>query len=131
MEFEDSRDAEDAYHEMQDRRVDGCYLTIQVIFPLKQWAKNTPRSNWRYEDDRRRSRSPRRDRHSRDRSPPPRRRSASPAKENDSKEVESRGNDSKMDDAKSSPSKNDRLSRSPTRSPTPARSARSRSNSME
>ncbi|KAJ1981987.1 hypothetical protein H4R35_000484 [Dimargaris xerosporica] len=40
IEFEDPRDAEDAYHEMHGRRVDG--------YPLKiEWARNTPRSTWR------------------------------------------------------------------------------------
>ncbi|KAJ3050589.1 hypothetical protein HK097_008415 [Rhizophlyctis rosea] len=59
VEFEDYRDAEEAYYEMQHRKVDGYSLSIQ-------WAKNAPGRNWRYDDrrddDRRRSsrsRSPR------------------------------------------------------------------------
>ncbi|KAK9893461.1 RNA-binding domain-containing protein [Cystobasidium minutum MCA 4210] len=42
VEFEDERDAEDAYHDMHGRRVDGYQLTVQ-------WAKNAPSTNWRYE----------------------------------------------------------------------------------
>ncbi|KAI9089610.1 hypothetical protein DFS34DRAFT_639174 [Phlyctochytrium arcticum] len=79
VEYEDGRDAEDAYDDMQGRRVDGYTLNIQ-------WAKNAPSRSWRYDDraerpDRRgRSRSPPRRRRggSRSRSPPPRRRSISP-----------------------------------------------------
>ncbi|KAI8585691.1 hypothetical protein BDZ88DRAFT_510415 [Geranomyces variabilis] len=54
VEFEDDRDAEDAYYEMQNRKVDGYPLNIQ-------WAKNAPSRNWRYDDRRDRSRSPIRD----------------------------------------------------------------------
>ncbi|KNC99278.1 uncharacterized protein SPPG_05532 [Spizellomyces punctatus DAOM BR117] len=72
VEFEDPRDAEDAYYEMQGRKVDGYMLNIQ-------WAKNAPSRNWRYDDRRDRSRSPpRRRRVSRSRSRSPRRRSRSP-----------------------------------------------------
>ncbi|KAJ3151403.1 hypothetical protein HDU86_006103 [Geranomyces michiganensis] len=66
VEFEDDRDAEDAYYEMQNRKVDGYPLNIQ-------WAKNAPSRSWRYDDRRERSRSPpRRPRggRSRSRSPP-------------------------------------------------------------
>ncbi|KAJ3288877.1 hypothetical protein HDU79_004478 [Rhizoclosmatium sp. JEL0117] len=45
VEFEDYRDAEDAYYEMQGIRMDGYPLTIQ-------WAKQDPSRNWRYDDDR-------------------------------------------------------------------------------
>ncbi|KAI8922484.1 hypothetical protein PhCBS80983_g01415 [Powellomyces hirtus] len=88
VEFEDDRDAEDAYYEMQNRKVDGYPLNIQ-------WAKNAPSRNWRYDDRRDRSRSPpRRPRggaRSRSRSPPPprggrddrdRHRSRSPVRDN-------------------------------------------------
>ncbi|KAI8801473.1 hypothetical protein BJ742DRAFT_744496 [Cladochytrium replicatum] len=72
VEFEDTRDAEDALYEMQGRRVDGSPLIIQ-------WAKNAPSRTWRYEGrSRSRSRSPRRRPRSRS---PPRRRSPSPDRE--------------------------------------------------
>ncbi|KAJ3213828.1 hypothetical protein HK099_007173 [Clydaea vesicula] len=79
VEYEDPRDAEDAYFEMQNRRIDGYNIIIQ-------WAKNSPQRSWRFEggnappvqyrrgsaDDRRSPRD-RRDespkRYSRDRSP--------------------------------------------------------------
>ncbi|KAI8820179.1 uncharacterized protein EV422DRAFT_81743 [Fimicolochytrium jonesii] len=67
VEFEDPRDAEDAYYEMQGRRIEGHALHVQ-------WAKNTPGRGWRYEDGgrRSRSRSPPRRRAHRDRSRSPR-----------------------------------------------------------
>ncbi|KAF9283141.1 hypothetical protein BGZ68_005531 [Mortierella alpina] len=75
VEYEDDRDARDAYNEMKDTRFDGYRLNVQ-------FAKNPPSSSWRYErgGGRKRSRSPAR----RGRSPPrrrsrsPRRRSPSP-----------------------------------------------------
>ncbi|GJJ73059.1 hypothetical protein EMPS_05417 [Entomortierella parvispora] len=89
VEYEDDRDARDAYNEMKDVRFEGYRLSVQ-------FAKNTPSASWRYErgggddrrgDDRRgndrredgrrgngSSRSPPR----RGRSPPRRRRSPSP-----------------------------------------------------
>ncbi|KAF9580766.1 hypothetical protein BGW38_002451 [Lunasporangiospora selenospora] len=77
VEYEDDRDARDAYNRMKDFRFDGYRLTVQ-------FAKNTPRSSWRYDGGRGRSRSPPPPNSSarRDRSPPrrrsPRRRSPSP-----------------------------------------------------
>ncbi|KAF9104368.1 hypothetical protein BGX27_010125 [Mortierella sp. AM989] len=64
VEFEDDRDARDAYHEMRDVRFEGYRLDVQ-------YAKNAPSASWRYErgGGRGRSRSPPR----RGRSPPRRR----------------------------------------------------------
>ncbi|KAL7748553.1 hypothetical protein RI367_005964 [Sorochytrium milnesiophthora] len=97
VEFESSRDAEDAYHEMHGLRIEGFSLNIQ-------WARNAPSKSWRFERgedrgghgrNRSRSRSPRRSRsrspdrgapRSRSRSPVPRRggsRSPSPRREAD------------------------------------------------
>nr|CAG8450165.1 10320_t:CDS:2 [Entrophospora candida] len=58
VEFEDERDAEDAYYEMHSRRIYGYTLNIQ-------WAKNAPSRSWRYESSSRNS-------------PPRRRRSITP-----------------------------------------------------
>ncbi|KAF9921657.1 hypothetical protein FBU30_008284 [Linnemannia zychae] len=66
VEYEDERDAKDAYDEMRDVRFEGYRLSVQ-------FAKNSPNASWRYErrGGRDRSRSPpRRGRF------PPRRRSS-------------------------------------------------------
>ncbi|KZS89389.1 hypothetical protein SISNIDRAFT_230086 [Sistotremastrum niveocremeum HHB9708] len=34
IEFQDSRDADDAYHELHDRRVDGYRISLQVKIPF-------------------------------------------------------------------------------------------------
>ncbi|KAF9109876.1 hypothetical protein BGX27_007090 [Mortierella sp. AM989] len=88
VEYEDDRDARDAYNEMRDVRFEGYRLNVQ-------YAKNTPSASWRYErggggreggrdggrDGGRngdRSKSPRRGARSPPRRRSPRRRSASP-----------------------------------------------------
>ncbi|KAI9026462.1 hypothetical protein CLU79DRAFT_741849 [Phycomyces nitens] len=55
VEFEDPRDAEDAFNEMHGRRLDGYTISVQ-------WARNAPSASWRYDRSprRRRSMSPRR-----------------------------------------------------------------------
>ncbi|TFK48279.1 RNA-binding domain-containing protein [Heliocybe sulcata] len=63
VEFQSSRDAEEAYIDMHGRYFEGHRLSVQ-------WAKNPPSSVWRYD---RRSPPPRRDRRDRDRSRSPRR----------------------------------------------------------
>ncbi|KAJ1559877.1 hypothetical protein HK096_010782 [Nowakowskiella sp. JEL0078] len=45
IEFEDSRDAEDAYDGMQNKLFDGYSLNVQ-------WAKQPPNRTWRYEGHR-------------------------------------------------------------------------------
>ncbi|KAI7867353.1 hypothetical protein BDF14DRAFT_1802965 [Spinellus fusiger] len=54
VEFEDPRDAEDAFNEMHGRRLDGYTISVQ-------WARNAPSASWRYDRSprRRRSMSPR------------------------------------------------------------------------
>ncbi|ORY93249.1 hypothetical protein BCR43DRAFT_496577 [Syncephalastrum racemosum] len=58
VEFEDPRDADDAFNEMHGIRIDGHTLSVQ-------WARNAPSANWRFDRGspppmRRRSPSPRR-----------------------------------------------------------------------
>ncbi|GJJ70013.1 hypothetical protein EMPS_02362 [Entomortierella parvispora] len=108
VEFEDDRDARDAYHEMKDVRFEGYRLEVQ-------FAKNAPSASWRYErGGSRRSRSPPR----RGRTPP-RRRSPSPPRR---RSVSPRGR---------SPSPRDRRAHSPSpprhRSPSSRSPARGRS----
>ncbi|RKO87307.1 hypothetical protein BDK51DRAFT_1532, partial [Blyttiomyces helicus] len=88
VEFEDSRDAEDAYHEMQNRKIDGYTLMIQ-------WAKNAPSRSWRY-DDREEREPPRR--RNRSASPPPRRSSRSPRPADRRRSPSPRGDAPKRDD---------------------------------
>eukprot|EP00275_Glaucocystis_incrassata_P001400 EC122811.1.p1 GENE.EC122811.1~~EC122811.1.p1 ORF type:complete len:165 (+),score=5.80 EC122811.1:58-552(+) len=105
VEFEDYKDAEDAFEAMQYKRIDGREISLQ-------WAKRRPASGWR--SPKRRSRSPRRSSRSRSRSP---RRSRSGSRSSPSKKRSRRG------------------SRSPSRSPhrrdtrDSRRSSRSRSKS--
>ncbi|KAL2178304.1 uncharacterized protein P884DRAFT_198082 [Thermothelomyces heterothallicus CBS 202.75] len=71
VEYEDRRDADDAYHEMHNKRI-GRDDILKI-----EWARTPPSASWRFdrsERDRRRS-PPRR------RSPSPRRRDYSPRKD--------------------------------------------------
>lgn len=81
VEYEDRRDADDAYHEMHNVRLNRDeILKIEVsvlmaftfdLLTLHQWARTPPSANWRFDGPARRGDAPRRDRS-------PRRRSASP-----------------------------------------------------
>ncbi|KAK9480247.1 putative pre-mrna-splicing factor [Lipomyces japonicus] len=60
VEFEDHRDAEDAYYDIHNRRIrSGDIVSVE-------WTRNTPSASWRYDDRPRRGRRP-------SYSPPPRR----------------------------------------------------------
>jgi len=45
VEYEDARDADDAFHDMHNRRIGRDVFTVE-------WAKNTPSSSWRFEGGR-------------------------------------------------------------------------------
>ncbi|KAJ8653203.1 hypothetical protein O0I10_011150 [Lichtheimia ornata] len=47
VEFEDARDAEDAFNEMHGRRIDGRTISVQ-------WARNAPSARWRFDPPNRR-----------------------------------------------------------------------------
>ncbi|KAI8342712.1 hypothetical protein BC941DRAFT_509604 [Chlamydoabsidia padenii] len=49
VEYEDPRDAEDAFNEMHGRRIDTYTISVQ-------WARNAPSASWRYNGQRRRRR---------------------------------------------------------------------------
>ncbi|KAG2212079.1 hypothetical protein INT45_013466, partial [Circinella minor] len=42
VEFEDPRDADDAFNEMHGRRIDGYTISVQ-------WARNAPSASWRFD----------------------------------------------------------------------------------
>ncbi|CAK7219639.1 hypothetical protein SCUCBS95973_003885 [Sporothrix curviconia] len=73
VEYEDRRDADDAYHDMHNKRI-GRDDILKI-----EWARTPPSASWRFDSGRERDRrrSPRRG----GRSPSPRRRDASPRKD--------------------------------------------------
>ncbi|KIJ47311.1 hypothetical protein M422DRAFT_66602 [Sphaerobolus stellatus SS14] len=115
VEFRHTRDAEDAYHEMHGRSLNGYRLSVQ-------WAKNPPSAVWRFDKrspphrrgrDRRsrsRSRSPRRDRE-RDQDKDDRRRERDP----DDRDDKGRDRDEKGKDKGEGDERRQRRSRSPVR----------------
>lgn len=93
VEYEDRRDADDAYHEMHNKHLGrDDILKIEVRFlPAPpntiiwlmrgfQWARTPPSASWRFDSGRDRERAPRRSPR-RGRSPSPRRRDYSPRKD--------------------------------------------------
>ncbi|KAJ6782648.1 hypothetical protein PWT90_00201 [Aphanocladium album] len=104
VEYEDRRDADDAYHEMHNKRI-GRDDTLKI-----EWARTPPSASWRFESgrdrDRRPARSPRRGR-----SPSPRRstRDYSPRKEDRRDRDRDYDRDSRRDrDRSRSPDNRDR-----------------------
>jgi len=99
VEYESRRDADDAYHEMHNKRMGrDDLLKIEVCLPSLieaaltppqadsvtfQWARTPPSASWRFDPASREARPPRRDRspRRRSRSPPPRSRDRSPRKD--------------------------------------------------
>jgi len=83
VEYESRRDADDAYHEMHNKRIGRDRDEALKI----EWARTPPSASWRFESGRDRNERPRRsdrgDRSPRRRSgsPPPRRREYSPRKD--------------------------------------------------
>jgi len=74
VEYESRRDADDAYHEMHNKRIGRDRDEVLKI----EWARTPPSASWRFESgrERRRERSPRRRS-----ATPPRRRDYSPRRE--------------------------------------------------
>ncbi|CAI4215000.1 unnamed protein product [Parascedosporium putredinis] len=66
VEYEDRRDADDAYHEMHNKRI-GRDDMLKI-----EWARTPPSASWRFDSGRDRERNPRRSPR-RGRSPSPRR----------------------------------------------------------
>ncbi|KAJ9156710.1 hypothetical protein NKR23_g1093 [Pleurostoma richardsiae] len=77
VEYEDRRDADDAYHDMHNKRI-GRDDILKI-----EWARTPPSASWRFDSgrDRDRDRAPRRSSPRRARSPSPRRRDYSPRKD--------------------------------------------------
>ncbi|KAI8141116.1 hypothetical protein BJV82DRAFT_542136 [Fennellomyces sp. T-0311] len=118
VEFEDNRDAEDAFNEMHGRRVDGYTISVQ-------WAKNAPRQSWRY--DRSPGRPSRGRSYSRSRSPGPRRgrspsprRDRSPPRYHGSSRSPSPRRPAEPTQSRSPPPRRDSRSPSPKGSPPPS-----------
>lgn len=73
VEYEDRRDADEAYHDMHNKRI-GRDDILKI-----EWARTPPSASWRFDSGRDRERNPRRS--PRRRSPSPRRRDYSPRKD--------------------------------------------------
>lgn len=101
VEYEDRRDADDAYHEMHNKRI-GRDDMLKI-----EWARTPPSASWRFDSgrDRDRRRSPRRGR-----SPSPRRstRDYSPSSRKDDRRDRDRDYDRDRRDRSRSPDRRDR-----------------------
>ncbi|GJC97973.1 pre-mRNA splicing factor [Colletotrichum higginsianum] len=108
VEYEDRRDADDAYHEMHNKRI-GRDDILKI-----EWARTPPSASWRFDSGRDRERAPRRSSPRRGRSPSPRRstRDYSPRKD----ERRDRDRDYERGDRRDTRER----SRSPDRRPPPA-----------
>ncbi|CAK7267230.1 hypothetical protein SEPCBS57363_002487 [Sporothrix epigloea] len=99
VEYEDRRDADDAYHDMHNKRI-GRDDMLKI-----EWARTPPSASWRFDSGRERDRrrSPRRG----GRSPSPRRRDISPRKDDRRDRDYDRDRDSRRDRSRS-PDQRDR-----------------------
>jgi RNA recognition motif. (a.k.a. RRM, RBD, or RNP domain) len=134
VEYESRRDADDAYHEMHNKRIGrDDLLKIEVcrgetqeqtsqgwqrrLISFIQWARTPPSASWRFDSGRDRPRDPREGRDSRrERSPPrrsarspsPRRRDYSPRKEDRRERYEDRRERSRSPEDRDREMKDDR-----------------------
>ncbi|KAF7513508.1 hypothetical protein GJ744_008802 [Endocarpon pusillum] len=111
VEYESRRDADDAYHEMHNKRI-GRDDLLKI-----EWARTPPSASWRFDSGRDRPRDPRDSRDSRrDRSPPrrsarspsPRRRDYSPRKDDRRDRYDDRRDRSRSPDERDREMKDDR-----------------------
>ncbi|ERF69745.1 hypothetical protein EPUS_07571 [Endocarpon pusillum Z07020] len=111
VEYESRRDADDAYHEMHNKRI-GRDDLLKI-----EWARTPPSASWRFDSGRDRPRDPRDSRDSRrDRSPPrrsarspsPRRRDYSPRKDDRRDRYDDRRDRSRSPDDRDREMKDDR-----------------------
>lgn len=69
VEYESRRDADDAYHEMHNKRIGrddllkievcSVYLVLGIVVTsIKQWARTPPSASWRFDSGRERERAP-------------------------------------------------------------------------
>ncbi|EXJ60053.1 hypothetical protein A1O7_04202 [Cladophialophora yegresii CBS 114405] len=104
VEYESRRDADDAYHEMHNKRI-GRDDVLKI-----EWARTPPSATWRYEAGRDRGRRERSPPRRSGRSPSPRRRDYSPRKDDrrDRDRDDRRDRDRDYDDRRRSRSPADR-----------------------
>ncbi|OBT88094.1 hypothetical protein VE02_03668 [Pseudogymnoascus sp. 03VT05] len=102
VEYESRRDADDAYHELHNKRI-GRDDLLKI-----EWARTPPSASWRFDTGRDRERAPGRRRSPRRRSPSPRRgRDYSPLKD-DRRDYDRRGDRSRSPDDRDREMKDER-----------------------